>query len=498
MPLSSKQLFFSGLTLVIASFALAATLVSAGARAQSGPASPFDDVPTDAYYHEPVQHLAEMGVFEGTECEDGFCPGQPLLRREMAVWLIRALGEDNDLTDDESRFTDVEDSWYVPYIERMADLKITVGCRTEPPRFCPDQSVSRSQMAAFLARALDLPSAPSAGFTDVNHGTNVHAKNIDSLAASEITVGCRTEPLRYCPSRPTSRAHMATFIYRALEWREERSASRLVEDENPGVFLTEENELSRFIKHEIVDKYADEHPWLMEAWNYTNRPDFEYIINDNIGGQVRLDGRLVDVKNRPLQQVRATALVMDSFALKDPDRWWDLIHELAHVYTLATDGASRHPGPMAAAHLYFAHLADTACPDEVFDGLLRREFFADTVADLVDLHKHPEPRALPTSYWSDCPPTLPSRPTQEAKDIVASALNGEMPQWFYATFQLPDGSLDYKAIWRAVKNAAYYDRPVIIYQLKDEFGGYCSNYKAWQAALDKPSPEQPWRDGGCS
>jgi hypothetical protein len=41
-------------------------------------------------------------------------------------------------------------------IERLAQAGITLGCN--PPandRFCPDDSVSRGQMAGFLRRALE-------------------------------------------------------------------------------------------------------------------------------------------------------------------------------------------------------------------------------------------------------------------------------------------------------------------------------------------------------
>ena len=101
-----------------------------------------------------------------------------------------------------------------PYVERLADLGVTDGCATEPARFCPYETVTRARMASFLVRAFGLPVAPSAGFADVEGG--VHAANIDALAASGVTSGCRTEPLRYCPSRATTRAQMATFLVRAL------------------------------------------------------------------------------------------------------------------------------------------------------------------------------------------------------------------------------------------------------------------------------------------
>ena len=469
----------------------AVVLAPGGAGAQSESAGPvFADVPVDAYYHQPVQSLAAMGVFEGTECEEGFCPGRPLLRREMAVWLIRALEGSDGATDHDSRFADVEDDdWQTPYMERMADLEITVGCRSDPPRFCPDSPVSRGQMASFLTRALDLPPALPAGFADVDPEGNVHGDNISRLYAAKITVGCRSEPLRFCPSQSVSRAQMATFIYRALQWRADKERPRIVEDENPGVFLTEENDLSRFIKYEIVDKYADEYPWLMEVWNYTNHPDFAYWMAKDAGASVGYEFTSV-VDGGPLRPIRATDLLSEPGVIEDHQIGFIVfIHEMAHVYTQATDGVSEHPGPIAIAHLYFAQL-DASCPLP-----FGPELFAETAGVLYERRDKDPSRHLGFAYWPSCPPF--SGPPHEAEEVVASAFEGEMPQWLYDTFQLPDGSLDYKAIWSAVKAELDHTRVRLVYQLKDEFGGYCSDWAAEQSAFGNSSLRQPWRDGGC-
>ena len=70
-------------------------------------------------------------------------------------------------------------------------------------------------MASFLTRALDLPPAEApSGFTDTEG--NTHAADIESLYTAGITIGCSTEPLRYCPNQPVTRGQMATFINRAL------------------------------------------------------------------------------------------------------------------------------------------------------------------------------------------------------------------------------------------------------------------------------------------
>ena len=72
-------------------------------------------------------------------------------------------------------------------------------------------------MASLLVRALDLEAAEQpSGFEDVNPAS-VHAANIEALYAAEITTGCSTEPLRYCPDDPVTRAQMASFLYRARQ-----------------------------------------------------------------------------------------------------------------------------------------------------------------------------------------------------------------------------------------------------------------------------------------
>ena len=200
--------------------ALVATASALGAvpdraDAQSAGAGPFSD--DDGSVHEPaLDALALQGVLADMECGDGLiCPGQPLKRWEMAVWLVRVLdGADPGALDSE-RFGDVDhEAWWAPSVERLFELGVTVGCRQDPLQYCPDRAVSRAQMATFLTRAFDLEAAPAAGFADVSGGS--HAANIDALAAAGVTVGCSRDPLQFCPTRSVTRAQMALFLARAL------------------------------------------------------------------------------------------------------------------------------------------------------------------------------------------------------------------------------------------------------------------------------------------
>ena len=140
----------------------------------------------DAGVHQPAVDALRASfptVFDGTGCDGGLCPSEPLQRWEMAVWLVRVFDRTNPSPQAGSRF-------------------------------CPNNSVTRAQMATFLVRAFGLEPGPAAGFTDT--GRTVHAASIDAVAAAGVTAGCKTSPLRYCPNNSVTRAQMATFLARAL------------------------------------------------------------------------------------------------------------------------------------------------------------------------------------------------------------------------------------------------------------------------------------------
>ena len=169
---------------VVAVVALVAGAVVVGAESDR-----FDD---DGGVHEPsVNFLAAAGVFEGTECGDRLiCPEDPLLRWVMAVWVTRALGRAPETLDVATRFADVApDVWWVSYVERLADLGVTEGCRTDPLRYCPDSPVTRAQMATFLVRALNLKSDEETTTFPVHEGGRVS----DAVGVARLFGGDRYE-----------------------------------------------------------------------------------------------------------------------------------------------------------------------------------------------------------------------------------------------------------------------------------------------------------------
>ena len=92
--------------------------------------------------------------------EDGtFRPSEPLTRRDMAVFLARAFAHISPAAEPAGAFEDVPaDAPGAAEVEAILAAGVTRGCSAEPMRYCPEESVTRAQMASFLIRALQ--SAP--------------------------------------------------------------------------------------------------------------------------------------------------------------------------------------------------------------------------------------------------------------------------------------------------------------------------------------------------
>ena len=275
----ARRFGLRGLVLAVA----AVSLLAGAASAEGG----FDD--DDENVHEPaIDAVAAEGILDGTECGEGLiCPGEPFERWVMAVWLIRALGEAPSTAS--TRFADVNrEVWWAPYVERLAELDITLGCATGPARYCPDDPVSRGQMATFLVRAFGLEPGPAAGFGDtIGHA---HASNIDGLAAAGITAGCATDPPRYCPGEPVTRGQMATFLARALE------LVPLPEPPGSGVGVATHSPFTAVATHELfscglrADGTVDCWGWLYQGSPVALDGRFREISLDFLPCGLRIDG----------------------------------------------------------------------------------------------------------------------------------------------------------------------------------------------------------------
>ncbi len=187
----------------------AGTLVAA-------PGSVFSD-DDGSVFENHIEWLAAQGIAKGCNppTNDRFCPDDHLTRGQMAALLVRALG----LTDNGggSSFVDDDGSVFEADIAKLAAAGITRGCN--PPandRFCPDDHVTRGQMAAFLVRALGYVD-DGGGDLFVDDDQSVFAAEIDKLGAARVTKGCNPPTNdRFCPHQLVTRGQTAAFLHRAL------------------------------------------------------------------------------------------------------------------------------------------------------------------------------------------------------------------------------------------------------------------------------------------
>jgi hypothetical protein len=183
-------------------------------------------VPPEHWAYQWIEALYDSGITSGCS-EDPlmYCPEDPVSRGQMAVFLERGMrgAEYTPPTATGSVFVDVSaDYWAADWIEQLYADGITSGCTTDPLGYCPEDPVSRAQMAVFLERAMHWPAAftPPAGtgeiFDDVP-GSYWAVDWIEKLYADGITEGCSLDPLLYCPEDSVTRAQMAVFLVRTFE-----------------------------------------------------------------------------------------------------------------------------------------------------------------------------------------------------------------------------------------------------------------------------------------
>ena len=177
----------------------------------------FTDVDEADLFYADILWLSQEEITKGCNppANDLFCPDDPVSRAQMAAFLVRAL--DYTDTGGGNLFVDDNTSIFETDIDKLATAGVTKGCN--PPindHYCPNAPVTRAQMAAFLVRALDYTDT-GGGNLFVDDNTSIFETDIDKLATAGVTKGCNP-PINdhYCPNAPVTRAQMAAFLHRAL------------------------------------------------------------------------------------------------------------------------------------------------------------------------------------------------------------------------------------------------------------------------------------------
>ena len=170
----------------------------------------FSDI-SGSVHAANINVIAEAGIALG-RTDGTFGVNDEVTRGQLATFIGRALGLE-EVTG--STFSDTAGSVHEGYINAAAEHGIVNG-RTDGT-FGPNDPVTRGQAAAMLARALAIVDATVPGpapFTDIS-GTTFEAE-ITVMYWIEAVNGCTADT--YCPDDNLTRGQMASILSRALGW----------------------------------------------------------------------------------------------------------------------------------------------------------------------------------------------------------------------------------------------------------------------------------------
>jgi N-acetylneuraminic acid mutarotase len=184
----------------------------------------FADVPQSDPFYTFIGKMSAHGIT--SSCGAGnYCPASPVTRAQMAVFLERAMRGGSFVppvaqcvNGHTANFTDVpcpgNPAIFTDFIEQLRADGVTLGCGVG--LYCPNDSVTRAQMAIFIERALGNftpPLALAQRFTDVPP-EHFAFPFVADLAARAVTLGCNAT--HYCPDQAVTRGQMAAFLVRAF------------------------------------------------------------------------------------------------------------------------------------------------------------------------------------------------------------------------------------------------------------------------------------------
>ena len=163
-------------------------------------------------FEAAIGWLADQGITKGCNppLNTRFCPDDSVTRGQMAVFISRALNLPSATTD---HFTDDQGQFYEDAANQLFESGITQGCGRRI--YCGGEAITREQMAAFLARTFDLPPAGTDFFVDDR--SSIFQSAINKVARAGITLGCNPPHNDwFCPTDLVTRGQMAAFLRRSL------------------------------------------------------------------------------------------------------------------------------------------------------------------------------------------------------------------------------------------------------------------------------------------
>ncbi len=177
-----------------------------------GPAMLYSDVPASGWSFPYVLSNAANEIIPG--CGGGnFCPFTPVLRKDMAVYMLRSYEGTAYVPPacSSAPFDDIPVSHpYCAWINELKNRGVVQGCTATS--YCPDYPVDREQMVKFILSTANPgvtpPACSTAPFTDIP-ASRWSCPWVQMALAAGLTNGCTAT--QFCPTYPTDKEQETKF-----------------------------------------------------------------------------------------------------------------------------------------------------------------------------------------------------------------------------------------------------------------------------------------------
>ena len=166
-----------------------------------------------------ISSLAEWGIDLGCDVPGGFCPGRPVDRAQTAAYLYEAVRRLTGVPGGAAaQVTDVPAGASYRRAAQWAAASGVMnapGGRFNPAGGVTRGELAVMMTAAFPHLR---PAGPIAGeFADLSRLPEATARAAEALREAGVVRGCGSDPLRYCPDQPVTRGQLASFLFWAID-----------------------------------------------------------------------------------------------------------------------------------------------------------------------------------------------------------------------------------------------------------------------------------------
>ena len=168
----------------------------------------------ESVHQADIDKIFEAGITKGCNPPDNdhYCPQDEITRGQMAAFLRRNLVLPSV---EEDFFADDDGTLFEDDINALTAVGIGFGCSDVD--YCSDVPLLREELAELFVRTFGYDNPDAVDFF-VDDDGNRFEESINKLANYGITLGCNPpDNTNFCPERSLTRAEMASFFVRALE-----------------------------------------------------------------------------------------------------------------------------------------------------------------------------------------------------------------------------------------------------------------------------------------